>query len=79
MLHVDGKNKFLLKVVPSDWQAYQDFLTSKLLATTNVNYVKFSLSVRIAKIEAGVPVKLKPSEGTVTVENYFSAETRLKS
>lgn len=58
-----GETDFLLKVVATDWDAYQDFLTSKLTAATNVSHVKSALSIRTAKSEPGVPIDVdEPGE-----------------
>ena len=53
-----GETDFLLKVVAADWDAYQEFLTTKLTATPNVSQVKSSLSIRTTKAKAGVPIRL---------------------
>lgn len=55
-----GETDFLLKIVAADWDAYQNFLTSRLTAAKNVSHVKSALSIRASKIAPGVPV---PSEG----------------
>jgi DNA-binding Lrp family transcriptional regulator len=62
-----GETDFLLKVVAADWESYQTFLTGKLTAAANVNHVKSSLSVRVAKVEPGVPVNIKSDENTESV------------
>ena len=51
-----GETDFLLKVVATDWDAYQTFLTTKLTAAPNISHVKSSLSIRAAKSEPGVPM-----------------------
>jgi DNA-binding Lrp family transcriptional regulator len=51
-----GETDFLLKVVAADWDAYQDFLTTRLTAAPNVSHVKSALSIRAAKSEPGVPI-----------------------
>ncbi len=51
-----GETDFLLKVVATDWDAYQEFLTSKLTATANISHIKSALSIRAAKAEPGVPI-----------------------
>ncbi|MEE9317155.1 MAG: Lrp/AsnC family transcriptional regulator [Rhodospirillales bacterium] len=51
-----GETDFLLKVVAADWDAYQNFLTTKLTAAPNVSHVKSALSIRAAKSEPGVPI-----------------------
>jgi len=56
-----GETDFLLKVVATDWDAYQEFLTTKLTAAANVSHVKSALSIRAAKSEPGVPIDLDVS------------------
>ncbi len=51
-----GEQDFLLKIVASDWDAYQHFLTTYLTPAPNVSHVKSSLSIRTSKQEPGVPV-----------------------
>ena len=51
-----GETDFLLKIVAADWDAYQNFLTTKLTAAANVSHVKSALSIRAAKSEPGVPI-----------------------
>jgi len=53
---VVGETDFLLKVVAVDWDAYQEFLTTKLTATPNVSHVRSALSIRAVKSEPGVPI-----------------------
>ncbi len=53
-----GETDFLLKIVAADWDAYQEFLTTKLTATENINHVRSSLSIRAAKSAPGVPIDL---------------------
>jgi len=57
-----GETDFLLKVVAADWEAYQQFLTTKLTAAPNVSHVKSALSIRAAKSEPGVPIDTGNSE-----------------
>jgi DNA-binding Lrp family transcriptional regulator len=60
-----GETDFLLKVVAADWDAYQDFLTTKLTAAPNVSHVKSALSIRASKAQPGVPVDVDvPDEET---------------
>ncbi len=54
-----GETDFLLKVVAPDWDAYQDFLTTKLTAAPNVSHVKSALSIRSSKFLPGVPIENK--------------------
>lgn len=51
-----GETDFLLKVVAHDWDAYQQFLTSKLTAAPTVSHVKSALSIRTSKNKPGVPI-----------------------
>ncbi|MDH5747750.1 MAG: Lrp/AsnC family transcriptional regulator [Rhodospirillales bacterium] len=53
-----GETDFLLKVVAVDWDAYQDFLTTRLTAAPNVSHVKSALSIRASKSLPGVPILL---------------------
>ena len=57
-----GETDFLLRVVAKDWDAYQHFLTTQLTATSNVNHVKSSLSIRTSKAQPGVPIDLDGPE-----------------
>jgi len=56
-----GETDFLLKVVATDWDAYQEFLTTKLTATANISHIKSALSIRAAKSEPGVPIDVEVS------------------
>jgi len=56
-----GETDFLLKIVAADWDAYQQFLTTKLTAAANVSHVKSALSIRAAKAEPGVPIDVEAS------------------
>lgn len=51
-----GETDFLLKIVSSDWDTYQRFLTTKLTAAPNVTHVRSSLAIRASKFQAGVPI-----------------------
>ena len=53
-----GETDFVLKIVATDWDAYQKFLTSKLTPAPNVSVVKSALALRTAKRAFGVPVKV---------------------
>lgn len=52
-----GETDFLLKVVASDWDAYQRFVTEKLTAAKNVAHVKSALTIRQSKNLRGVPIE----------------------
>lgn len=51
-----GETDFLLKIVSSDWDTYQRFLTTTLTAAPNVTHVRSSLAIRASKFEPGVPI-----------------------
>jgi len=51
-----GETDFLLKIVASDWDSYQRFLTTRLTAAPNVTQVRSSLAIRASKFEPGVPI-----------------------
>ncbi len=51
-----GETDFLLKVVAENWDAYQEFLTTKLTPAPNVSHIKSALSIRVSKSEPGVPI-----------------------
>ncbi|MGD9743267.1 MAG: Lrp/AsnC family transcriptional regulator [Dongiaceae bacterium] len=55
-----GETDFLLKVVATDWDAYQRFVTTRLTAAPNVSHVKSALAIRSTKNVPGVPI---PVEG----------------
>jgi DNA-binding Lrp family transcriptional regulator len=50
-----GETDFLLKIVASDWDSYQRFLSDKLTAAPNVAHVKSALVLRVSKFAPGVP------------------------
>ena len=54
-----GETDFLLKIVATDWDAYQRFLTTQLTAAPNVSVVKSALAVRTSKNKPGVPIILE--------------------
>lgn len=56
-----GEADFLLRVVATDWDAYQRFLTTRLTPAPNVNHVKSALVFRSSKVEPGVPIDAEPS------------------
>jgi DNA-binding Lrp family transcriptional regulator len=51
-----GETDFLLKIVATDWDSYQRFLSAKLTAAPNVNHVKSALMLRVSKFAPGVPL-----------------------
>jgi DNA-binding Lrp family transcriptional regulator len=57
-----GETDFLLKIVSTDWDSYQRFLTTRLTAAPNVAHVRSALAIRSAKHLPGVPIAVQPSE-----------------
>ena len=51
-----GETDFLLRIVASDWDSYNKFLTSKLTSAPNVSHVKSALAIRASKRDVGVPI-----------------------
>ena len=51
-----GETDFLIKIVASDWDRYQRFLTSQLTAAPNVSVVKSALAIRTKTHRPGVPI-----------------------
>ena len=65
-----GETDFLLKIVASDWDSYQRFLSTRLTSAPNVSHVKSALMLRMSKNEPGVPISEQTSaqqEGEQTV------------
>ena len=58
-----GEADFLLRIVATDWDAYQRFLTTKLTPAPNVSHVKSALAIRSSKSEPGVPIDAEPLSG----------------
>ena len=52
-----GETDFLLKIVATDWDSYQRFLSAKLTSAPNVAHVKSAMTLRVSKAEPGVPVE----------------------
>ncbi len=52
---LNGEIDFILKVVATDLQSFQRFLTSSLTRAPNVASVKTSLTIRTSKLLPGVP------------------------
>jgi DNA-binding Lrp family transcriptional regulator len=55
---ISGDYDLLLRVVAKDWEDYQDFLSNKLTTMDNVESVRTSLKVKIAKYEPGFPIDM---------------------
>ena len=53
-----GEIDFLLKIVATDWDDFQKFLTSRLTPAPNVSHVKSALSIRSEKDLPGVPLRV---------------------
>jgi DNA-binding Lrp family transcriptional regulator len=58
-----GEADFLLRIVATDWDAYQRFLTTKLTPAPNVSHVKTALAIRSTKTEPGVPIPVDAPKG----------------
>jgi len=50
-----GETDFLLKIVATDWDSYQRFLSTRLTSAPNVAHVKSAMTLRVSKTEPGVP------------------------
>lgn len=57
-----GETDFLLKIVATDWDSYQRFLTTRLTAAPNVAHVRSSLAIRTSKYTPGVPIEVDAKE-----------------
>ena len=53
-----GETDYMLKIVARDWDAYQEFLTTRLTSAPNVASVKSSLRIRVTKDTPGIPVEV---------------------
>ena len=53
---ISGDYDFLLRVVAKDWEDYQNFLSNVLTPMENVDAVKTSMKVKIAKFDPGFPI-----------------------
>jgi DNA-binding Lrp family transcriptional regulator len=53
-----GETDYMLKIVARNWDAYQEFLTTRLTSAPSVASVKSSLRIRVTKDTPGVPVDL---------------------
>ena len=53
---MSGEADFLLKCVARDLPSLQDFIIRELTAAPNVENVKTTLILRVAKYEPGVPI-----------------------
>ena len=53
---LNGEIDFIVKIVATDLQAFQRFLTSELTTAPNVESVKSSLTIRTSKDVPGVPI-----------------------
>ena len=54
---LNGEIDFILKIVATDLQSFQEILTTKLTPAPNVASVKTSLTIRTAKSLPGIPVR----------------------
>ena len=56
-----GETDFLIKIVSTDWDSYQKFLTTRLTAAPNVSVVKSALAIRTSTHRPGVPIDPDPA------------------
>ena len=56
-----GETDFLIKIVSTDWDSYQKFLTTRLTAAPNVSVVKSALAIRTSTHRPGVPIDPDPT------------------
>jgi len=61
-----GETDFLLKIVATDWDSYQRFLTTRLTPAPNVSVVKSELAIRSSKSLPGVPIEIAEDRETVS-------------
>lgn len=54
---LNGEIDFILKIVATDLQAFQELLTGQITSAPNVSSVKTSLTIRTAKDRPGVPIR----------------------
>ncbi len=59
---LSGDIDYMLKCVAPDLTAFQDFVLRELTAAPNVASVKTTVTIREAKLEAGVPIQGTPGE-----------------
>ena len=59
-----GETDFLIKIVATDWDSYQKFLTSRLTPAPNVSVVKSALAIRSATHRPGVPIDVDGSSAS---------------
>jgi DNA-binding Lrp family transcriptional regulator len=57
---LSGDIDYMLKCVAPDLTAFQDFVLRELTAAPNVASVKTTVTIREAKLEAGVPIQGTP-------------------
>src|SRR6185437_2339806 len=57
-----GETDFLLKIVATDWDSYQRFLSTRLTAAPNVAHVRSALAIRASKYDPGVPIDVDAKE-----------------
>ena len=55
---LNGEIDFILKIVATDLQSFQELLTTQITSAPNVSSVKTSLTIRTAKDRPGVPIRI---------------------
>ncbi len=53
---IAGDSDFILKIVAKSWDAYQDFFMNDLSNAPNVCSIKSSLTMKMSKNKAGIPI-----------------------
>ncbi len=53
---IAGDVDFILRIVAKSWDDYQNLFKSKLSSAPNVQLIKSSLTLKVAKNECGVPI-----------------------
>lgn len=55
---LNGEIDFILKIVATDLQSFQELLITQITSAPNVSSVKTSLTIRTAKDRPGVPIRI---------------------
>lgn len=57
MFIISGDYDYMLRVVASDWEDYQDFINERLTKVDNIASIKTALTVKTVKYQPGIPLK----------------------
>jgi DNA-binding Lrp family transcriptional regulator len=69
-----GETDFLLKIVATDWDDYQRFLTTQLTTAPNISHVKSALGIRCSKALPGVPIDDSPDDDDENADDLADDE-----